>query len=545
MSFWVSLETGVRALRAFQMALQTTQHNLANAATSGYSRQRALLEPTLPYLAPEGFIGTGVQVGTFERVRDRFVDYHLQTETATSGRWTAMQKIYSQLEVVFSEPTERAFASVMNAFWNSWEDVSNDPTDMVARSNLVQQAGTLADGFRQMHQRLNDLRLNVDREIRAQPQAINDMAKKIAQINYQIQSVEHRSIKANDLRDTRDKLIEQISEIVNVQVLESDNGSVNLYIYGHPLVFEKNAFEVTAADRAGSAPPMAELRWRDSGELVNARNGRLKALYDMRDTVIPDSIAVINQLATGFIQRINAQHLSGMGLDGTSRIVGALDFPGVLSSDRTFHLNDIPVNVMAGDDLTSIVARINNESARTGVTASVSGARLVLSVAPGSSRAIRVTGDADGLMEDLGIINPFFTGTDASDIEVSSAVREDPARIAASRSGAPGDNENALAIIALKNALTMNTGSATFSDFYNNAVARIGMGSQEAARSVENTGLVLEQLENLRESVSGVSTDEELLKMLQYQRAYEAAARLISTADSMLDTLINRTGAGR
>jgi len=545
MSFWVSLETGVRALRAFQMALQTTQHNLANAATSGYSRQRALLEPTLPYLAPEGFIGTGVQVGTFERVRDRFVDYHLQTETATSGRWTAMQKIYSQLEVVFSEPTERAFASVMNAFWNSWEDVSNDPTDMVARSNLVQQAGTLADGFRQMHQRLNDLRLNVDREIRAQPQAINDMAKKIAQINYQIQSVEHRSIKANDLRDTRDKLIEQISEIVNVQVLESDNGSVNLYIYGHPLVFEKNAFEVTAADRAGSAPPMAELRWRDSGELVNARNGRLKALYDMRDTVIPDSIAVINQLATGFIQRINAQHLSGMGLDGTSRIVGALDFPGVLSSDRTFHLNDIPVNVMAGDDLTSIVARINNESARTGVTASVSGARLVLSVAPGSSRAIRVTGDADGLMEDLGIINPFFTGTDASDIEVSSAVREDPARIAASRSGAPGDNENALAIIALKNTLTMNTGSATFSDFYNNAVARIGMGSQEAARSVENTGLVLEQLENLRESVSGVSTDEELLKMLQYQRAYEAAARLISTADSMLDTLINRTGAGR
>jgi flagellar hook-associated protein 1 FlgK len=545
MSFWVSLETGVRALRAFQMALQTTQHNLANAATPGYSRQRALLEPTLPYLAPEGFIGTGVQVGTFERVRDRFVDYHLQTETATSGRWTAMQKIYSQLEVVFSEPTERAFASVMNAFWNSWEDVSNDPTDMVARSNLVQQAGTLADGFRQMHQRLNDLRLNVDREIRAQPQAINDMAKKIAQINYQIQSVEHRSIKANDLRDTRDKLIEQISEIVNVQVLESDNGSVNLYIYGHPLVFEKNAFEVTAADRAGSAPPMAELRWRDSGELVNARNGRLKALYDMRDTVIPDSIAVINQLATGFIQRINAQHLSGMGLDGTSRIVGALDFPGVLSSDRTFHLNDIPVNVMAGDDLTSIVARINNESARTGVTASVSGARLVLSVAPGSSRAIRVTGDADGLMEDLGIINPFFTGTDASDIEVSSAVREDPARIAASRSGAPGDNENALAIIALKNALTMNTGSATFSDFYNNAVARIGMGSQEAARSVENTGLVLEQLENLRESVSGVSTDEELLKMLQYQRAYEAAARLISTADSMLDTLINRTGAGR
>jgi len=545
MSFWVSLETGVRALRAFQMALQTTQHNLANAATPGYSRQRALLEPTLPYLAPEGFIGTGVQVGTFERVRDRFVDYHLQTETATSGRWTAMQKIYSQLEVVFSEPTERAFASVMNAFWNSWEDVSNDPTDMVARSNLVQQAGTLADGFRQMHQRLNDLRLNVDREIRAQPQAINDMAKKIAQINYQIQSVEHRSIKANDLRDTRDKLIEQISEIVNVQVLESDNGSVNLYIYGHPLVFEKNAFEVTAADRAGSAPPMAELRWRDSAELVNARNGRLKALYDMRDTVIPDSIAVINQLATGFIQRINAQHLSGMGLDGTSRIVGALDFPGVLSSDRTFHLNDIPVNVMAGDDLTSIVARINNESARTGVTASVSGARLVLSVAPGSSRAIRVTGDADGLMEDLGIINPFFTGTDASDIEVSSAVREDPARIAASRSGAPGDNENALAIIALKNALTMNTGSATFSDFYNNAVARIGMGSQEAARSVENTGLVLEQLENLRESVSGVSTDEELLKMLQYQRAYEAAARLISTADSMLDTLINRTGAGR
>jgi len=148
-------------------------------------------------------------------------------------------------------------------------------------------------------------------------------------------------------------------------------------------------------------------------------------------------------------------------------------------------------------------------------------------------------------MQDLGIINPFFAGTDASDIEVSGAVREDPARIAASRSGAPGDNENALAIIALKKALTMNAGAATFSDFYNNAVARIGMGSQEAARSVENTGLVLDQLENLRESVSGVSTDEELLKMLQYQRAYEAAARLISTADSMLDTLINRTGAGR
>jgi len=349
MSFWVSLETGVRALRAFQMALHTTQHNLANAATPGYSRQRAQLEPTPPYLTPEGFIGTGVQVGVFERVRDRFVDYHIRTELATSGRWAAMQKIYSQLEVVFSEPTERMFASVMDAFWSSWENVANDPTDMIARSNLVHQADTLADAFRQMHQRLADLQLNVDRDIRAQAQTINDIAKKIARINYQIKSVEHRSITANDLRDTRDKLVEQLSELVNVQVLEADNGDTNVYIYGHPLVFESNAFEVVVANRAGSAPPAAELRWRDSGELVNARNGRLKALYDMRDAVIPDSIAVMNELAAGIIQSINTQHLAGMGLDGTARIVGAFDFPGVLSSDRTFYLNGIAITAMAGD----------------------------------------------------------------------------------------------------------------------------------------------------------------------------------------------------
>ncbi len=308
---------------------------------------------------------------------------------------------------------------------------------------------------------------------------------------------------------------------------------------GEGLVTSVRSQEILAVPREGDLLNRVDLQWEDLGTPVTPRGGSLAGLLEMRDTIIPGYRQQMDTLAAGMIEQVNQVHRSGMGLDGSDSITGATAFTGTLAAGGTFQLNGTNINVFAGDDLNTIVTRINNEEAATGVHASVSNNRLVLGLTAADGRSIDVTADADSVMLNLGIVSNFFAGTGAGDIAVDPVIRADLNKIAASAAGSPGDTANAEAILELKGAKALQDASITFDGFYNAMIADLGVNTEEAISASENQSVVLEQLEEMRQSVSGVSIDEELVKMLQYQRGYEAAAKFINVVDGLLDTLIN------
>lgn len=533
-----SLEIAIRAMAAQQEALHVIGHNIANVNTPGYSRQRAILTTT----RPAGSVGTGVKVGMVERVRDEIVDFHIRGETSTLHQWMAKNKVLGELEILFNEPSGAGLSAIMSKFWDSWADFVNNPESGSTRVNLREQTKTLCESFNQLHSTLQNHRSSMDKEIQAEVERLNDITQQIAQLNEQIEKIElGGKDTANDLRDRRDILLDRLSGLINCSYREMDDGTVRISLFGQFMVSKTQvALLTTEAGESG----YLDIKWVDSGEEVTITNGKLKGLLDARDTVIPEFLQRLDNLASTLISEVNSLHRAGMGLDGASDIAGWKDFTGTLDANGSFDINGVTISVSSGDALGDIINAINlmtdDAGTPTGVVASLSadGKRLILQPGGTSPQTIDITADPDDIMlEKLGILSNFFKGDGADDIAISDAIASDVNMIAASQSGAPGDNSNALAICQLQSSLTMENDTSTFSDYYNGIIGKLGIEKERAANLEGNARLFLTQLENRRQSISGVSLDEEMTNIIIFQQAYQVAVNFLQTVSEMLDIL--------
>lgn len=463
-SAWFGLNTGLRALVASQLALDTAAHNTANANTEGYSRQRVQLVASEPFTFPAfnrsglpGQIGSGVTVATIERVRDAFLDLQIRGQLTLQGQWETRRDELSKVESLFPEPGGAGLGSVLGRYWNAWQDLAADPTSTAARAALVEQAGTLTGRFARDAAQLTTLADGIDYAVRQQVAQINDLAGRIASLNSQIQRVSVSGDHPNDLSDQRDLLLDQLNRIVPVTVDPKTDGTVTVLIGGTDLVQNDKARPVTTVPDANGHQVPA---WSSGGN-VSLGTGQLAALVSIRDTTLAGYRAQLDQLARGVADAVSALHQTGVDATG-----------------------------------------------------------------------------APGLQ--------FFTytpGAEASTIAVNAAIAADPRRIAAAAAAnQPGDGSIAGAIADLRAARLFGSGTQTASDFYAGLVGLIGSDARQASEMATNQTLVVDHLKARRESISGVSLDEEATDMIRFQRAYQAAARVISTVDEMLDTLINRTG---
>ena len=390
-------------------------------------------------------------------IRDIFLDF--QARQAISGRsqWESHATALGRTEVTFNEPGEDGLAAVMGKFWVAWHDVANDPEASASRTTLTNTALTMTSRVQRAYNDLQAQRTELDRQVGASANTINAAASEIAQLNFQIKQVELTGDHANDLRDRRDLLLDQLSETAQISYSEQPDHTVTVYLGSHELVTQNTARLVEAKPDANNSN-MLGLSFVEDGEPVSIASGSLKGLLDARDTTIPGLIAKLNSLASGIMTAVNAVHSAGFGLDGS-------------------------------------------------------------------------TGNA------------FFTGTGASDITVNAVVLGNPQKVAAAAAaGQPGDGSIALAIADIQRALTMTGNTESFDQYYLNMVGTLGADAARARGIAESTGLLNDHLEGLRQSVQGVSIDEEVTNLNQAQHAYNAAARVISVIDEMLDTLINRTG---
>ncbi|RUS42592.1 flagellar hook-associated protein FlgK [Cohnella sp. AR92] len=527
-SSFMGIETSKRSLMTQQIALNTTGHNVANANTEGYTRQTVNMVASRPIEAVglthstrPGQLGTGVEFSSIDRIRESFLDSQFRKESSNSGSWSVQESILAKLETIVNEPSESGLRSVIDKFWDSWYDLSENPEDLTARKLVSQTAQSLADAFNQSYDQLEDLQADLTENIRVKAAEMNTTIQTIAGLNDQIRKIEALGDNANDLRDQRDLLVDKLSSDINISFTEMPNGDYQITMGNQELVNGGRATPLTADDLVSSF----------GGNLTG---GEVYGMIKSRDQYVTTYKDQLNTLVNGMVNGdITIKIPAGSTIpDGTVLAVQN----GTTSTSVTF--ND--TNRFLTSDLTVTVKGLNGLH-QLGYL--IQGATN----APVSGGLFFVSADGGPLSASNIALNPEIV-KDASKIASSMrTVKNDDG----TETIVNGNKDLAILIAQYKDtkidfssvgAASSGSSKGTMQDYFRSIVGQLGVQSEEAQRQAKNAQSVVAQVEGNRQSVSGVSLDEEMSNMIKFQHAYSAAARFMTTIDETLDKLINGTG---
>ena len=561
------LQIANKALLAEQLGVEVTGHNIANVNTEGYSRQRVDLVTAISVPSYYGPLGTGVEVQGIERAFDPFITARLNEKNSVLSNYQTRSDALQQVAAFFNETQDGGLNELFSQFFAAWNDLADNPTGAGERQALLYQSLTLSDAFNSRANQLVQERTSLLQQIGPTIEEINGHTARIAQLTREIVASEANGQNANDLRDQRQLEISRLSELIGVQTYTTGDGTISVALpNGLPLVQGVLSFDLTYQI---SPADTVELIWQGPGgttEVINTSTfsgGKLTALIQTRDEVIPRYQQELDQLAQDLIIAVNDQHSQGVGLELFSQTKGTYQVsdPAVAMS-ASLPLGDQIVNgtlqisvdrdgeplvmdTIAIDpslSLNDLVASINTHPVlSTYLTASVEDNSLKIFTNLASD-TFGFAGDDSHVLTALGV-NTYFTGDKAYTLGVNAWVLNDPDLVAAGQidatgAHAVGDNRNALALADLEDA-PVGPDSLTLGETYERLVMSLGLEAQEAGNQETFYQGLVEQLTQMRDAVSGVSLDEEMTNLVKFQRAYQAAARLVTVADELYQTLLS------
>lgn len=560
------LDLASRALLNEQVGVEVTGHNIANVNTPGYSRQQVHFEAALPLPSPWGPLGDGVKIQSIQRAFDPFITARLDEKTATCAEYQARKAFLDQVASLFNETNEAALNDRLSAFWASWHDLANNPAGTAERQALLQNAQSLCEILNFQGDRLVQERASLVQQLSPLLSEINAHAARIAQLNVEIQAAEAGGQWANDLRDQRQREISQLAELVGVRYYTGGDGLINVSLAnGISLVQGARSWTL---DFTVAPDDSVTVRWNGPNGVreditASLSGGRLAALLAVRDSLLVTWQQNLDRIAQELIAAVNGQHSKGVGLDLFASVTGtyAVDNPdaplagcGLSFGDRLrsgsveillerngSFLAGTTIAVAPDMTLNDLVQAINTDpGVRSYLTASLDGNRLKIT-ANQTSDTFGFSRDTSGILLALGL-NTFFAGDKAYTLALNPWIWENPGLIAAGQfdpdgARAPGDNRNALALADLESAPVGPEG-LTFAEAYRRLVTDIGLETEQSGQEADFYEKLVQQLTQMRDAVSGVSLDEELSNLIKFQRAYQAAARLISVADELYQTLL-------
>ena len=624
---FATFNIGKRGLFAQQQAINTTSHNIANANTEGYSRQRATMETTRPFGMPSmdnqvgpGQIGTGVEVSSIQRIRDNFMDFQVRREKSTLGQYEARDKYLSEIESIFNEPSDTGISTLIGKFFDSWEQLSKQAETSNARTIVAQQSAALADSLNHTYNQLTEVKKNAQESIKQSVFDANAMLERIDKLNQQIISVKVSGMEPNDLMDSRDLLLDQLSQKFNINV-EADNFySINLkpdYTLTpgqngeihNPLLVRKNpndavrrfsyvkdikpeggikdgepgvytvtylkngdkdkeaTFKVTigsneeykrleqcrviwaqndknddaknglAIDINGAEIPNGSttpIDFKNLGifELADDKNrGEFKGFMSVQKDV-DQYIDQLNKLAKAVAFSVNAIH-SGVpndGLDGKVStdsmpffvngdiakydLIGnkhnMSNLPDILSKEFEITAGNISVNKQILDDVMQIKTRVHDDEFPTADLNTVDGEK-------DGKRALAIASLRNTLLQiqniDSNSDRNTFINTMMGGLQLDTSI----------------------GIKTIKSDIK----GMKVDSYFKDTIDKLGIQGQEAQRIVKNQGVLLQGFQERRDSISGVSLDEEMANLIQFQHAYQANAKIITTVDELLDVVVN------
>lgn len=615
-----AIEIGKRSLMAHSTQINTAGHNITNADTEGYSRQRVQIKTFDPLYRPDltreerpGQVGQGSSVESINRLRDELLDQRIVAQSNQETYWTTREKYYTMIEQVYNEPDEISVRTNMDKYWQSWQELSVYPESQAARQAVVTRGETLAESIQQRYKALSGIGDLINGDIDATVKQINTITKQIADINGEIVKVKAMGDNPNDLLDRRDLLVEKLSGLANITTDIRDDDEFMVHLEGNILVQGHVArnFEVEPmTDNNG----YSRVIWSDTKNTVQVSGGTLGALIELRDVDIREQVQSLNTVTMNFADLVNDVHRAGIGMNNVTGLDFFVQHPFVTSVNGNYDrdgdgvddhsylfrftgtnsLNPqeklglegemklsgksgtITVPYHATDTIEEVVARINDSDGEVKAYLDRNN-RLVLKATTAKEmenpdfvirhvedNGMFLTGYA-GILNGSGAENAYdFAQADASNalrgefavspvlnpagyVEVNPDIKGDVLSVAAAYPNNQGksmigDARAAVEIASIRNTDVMIGKDRTFDDYFANSVTNVGLKGEQAEMNMLSQNAIMDDLRNLRDSISGVNIDEELAEIIKFQHGYNAAAKFVSVIDQMLDTVINRLG---
>ena len=502
-STFMGLETGRRALTTNQWALQSTGNNIANAGTEGFSRQRLVMGTTEQLSISlgsgrNGQVGTGVRGEMLERIRDVMLDKQYRDEVTKVSYYGTKEAAFGRMEDIINEPSETGLSKAFDGFWESLQTLSTNPQDSGARSVVRQKAETLTQTFNYMAKAINQVKSDLKSEVEVSTKKVNDLLKKINNINVEIHTVEPLGALPNALYDERDRYLDELSQYVDFEKVSVDAQAIGSGEMGNALRNAEGRIDI-------------ELKMPD-GTKIKAVDGKASTAVTLRFTENADGI--YNGLEVNGV----AQTLDKTNGFATGRLSGLLEMYGQERDGKA--VGEYVKMERQLDEMAKTFADAFNAAHATNLK-------------------------KDGTLG----TNAFFTSTSveitAATISVGADIKASLDNIATSTDGNIGDSQGALKLAKMKTAsilFTQSNTTTTIGSFYQNVIGDMAVSTDQVGRLGKSAAVLMESADQRRMSMSAVSIDEEMTMMIQYQHAYNAAARNITTVDEMLDKIINGMG---
>ncbi|MDR0600534.1 MAG: flagellar hook-associated protein FlgK [Treponema sp.] len=327
-STFQGIELGKRGVVAHQQALTTTGHNLANMNTEGYSRQRVEFSPFEPIYFPglereatPGQIGQGVSIERVHRLRNELLDQQIVARASAEGYWDARDPYIAQMEGIYQEVGDSSLRGRMDAFWDAWQELANNPADMPPRRAVVERGATLVDAVTKRYQALKGLQDMAEQDIRMTVRRVNDLSGEIAGLNRDIREIQAQGDDPNDLMDRRDLLTDKLASLIDITVDRRDPDEYMVHTAGIILV-QGSVGRRFDLERSQGDEGYSRVVWGETGQEMRFRDGSLQALIELRDSTIEGEIQSLDNMAVNFMDLVNEIHRGAYGLNGST----GLDF---------------------------------------------------------------------------------------------------------------------------------------------------------------------------------------------------------------------------
>ncbi|ANR70486.1 flagellar hook-associated protein FlgK [Selenomonas sp. oral taxon 126] len=574
-STFAGLNTMVRGIQNNQLSLDTTGHNITNASTEGYSRQRVDSAATnyqeRPSLYGGVYVGGGVDVVALNRARNIYADKQYWSENSAQNLYKTYKTNYDKVQTIFNDAKKSGVLNAMQQFYSSWVNLSDHASDAASRTAVITKGNNLVDRIKTCAKQLQSQIAAQYDEIGIQLGKLNNLTKEIAELNKNIMLAETNGGKANDLRDQRDLLVDKLSEITNVNVYEEANGQYTVVSNGMSLVQRESSLTLELS------PPINNEQYGISDfsiRVVEAggigyvpQSGILKALSD---TIVQDKghIDQLADISATLLTTFNDVHKQGVGIDkeqtGWLNFFGQNKFKSLTGTtydqmQYTWHVDPLTdERYMEAAGASRTVTKTAGPPAQTTVATSVTGspdrlksmqiinalkvsdeltapggqnlvaARQVVNKNTGARVVPTLSGTSSNFTYNDDWVNGTADGTIA--VELSKLFNVDQATAANPKGSMnPRNTDRAISTVSIN-------------QYYNGMMSKLGADAENIDRTLKQQDDLMTQITQWRQSTSGVDWNEELTNMLKFQTGYGACSRVLTSMDEMLDKLINGTG---
>lgn len=543
------LSSALSGLAAFQRSLEVTSNNIANVNTEGYSRQRVELQTTPEQFVGHGYLGSGVSATNIKRSYDEFINTQLRSSSTAFNDVDSFYLLSTQMDNLIADETT-GLAPAMKSFFDSVNDVANDPTSIAARQVMLAEGDAIARQFNLMSSRFNDLREQVNNNLDTSVKEVNGFAESVADLNRKIMDAVGKTSgqqMPNELMDQRDLLLSKMAEKMDISVVPQPDGSFSVFTQqGQPLVLGSNASSLSLQ---GAANDPSRLQIMLNGEDItgNLTGGEIYGNLRFRDEMLDPAQNQLGLLATGLAIEFNKVHQDGYDLNGDAGLsFFNLGSPTNLPVVSTVQDGNLTVTA----DFVAPTAAVNlGASYRVDVTGVAPSNEYTLtnlsdnSIATGLNDAglaafgfnLNFSGGSVNVGDSFQV-SPFFKA--AESLKIDPAITNPRQIAAAGAANQPGDNSKALELAGLESLKLMLGGKSAFTEVYGQLVADVGSQTYSASVSRSAQKVLLDQATQAREDLAGVNLDEEAANLIKFQNSYQAAAKAVSVANALFDSLL-------